>query len=123
MRRNRPTLKANDEYDESLVSERQSLVRCRPEESTRPLTLHHVGEDEMMLMQPADVITLEGSERLRYSVDPAFFAVLACPKCGTLSLITSQQYFGIIPVTCGSRLCPCRFRIEDESQLVYLPVN
>jgi hypothetical protein len=74
-------------------------------------------------MQPADVVTLEGSERLRRSVDPAFFAVLACPKCGTLGLITFQQYFGYFPVICGSRLCPCRFRIADESQLVYLPVN
>ena len=123
MRRNRPTLKASHKDDEGLVSERQSLVRCLPEESTRPLTLHHVGEDEMMLMQPADVITLEGSGRLRYLVDPAFFAILACPKCGTLSLITPQQYFGIMPVTCGFNLCPCRFRIEGESQLLYLPVN
>ena len=123
MRRNRPTLKASHEYDEGLVPECQHLVKRLPEERARPLTLHPVGEDWLTSMQPADVITLEGSERLRRSVDPAFFAVLACPKCGTLGLITSQQYFGIIPVICGSRLCPCRFRIEDERQLVYLPVN
>jgi hypothetical protein len=82
-----------------------------------------VEEDRLVSMQPAEVITLEGSAQLRHSVDPVFFAVLACPNCGTLSLITFQQYFGIIPVTCGSSLCPCRFRIEDEWQLVYLPVN
>ena len=123
MRRNRPTLKASHEYDEGIVPERQPLVGRLPAESARPLTLHHVEENGLTSMQPADVITLEGSERFRHSVDPAFFAVLACPKCGTLGLITSQQYFGIIPVICGSRLCPCRFRIKDESQLVYLPVN
>ena len=123
MRRNRPTLKAGHKHDEGLVPERQPLVNSFPEERARPLTLHHVGEDNLTSMQPADMVTLEGLERLRHSVDPAFFAVLACPKCGTLGLITSQQYFGIIPVICGSRLCPCRFRIEDESQLIYLPVN
>jgi hypothetical protein len=123
MRRNRPTLKAGHKNDEDLVPERQSLLKRLAEERARPLTLHHVGENSLTSMQPADVITLEGSEGLRHSVDPTFFAVLACPKCGALSLITFQQYFGIIPVICGSRLCPCLFRIADESQLVYLPVN
>jgi hypothetical protein len=123
MRRNRPTLKAGHKNDEDLVPERQSLVKRLSEERARPLTLRHVGEDSLASMQPADVVTLDGSESLRQSVDPAFFAVLACPGCGALSLITFQQYFGIIPVICASRLCPCRFRIADESQLVYLPVN
>ena len=123
MGRNRPTLKAAHEQDKGLTAERQSFVKRLPEETARPLTLHHVGEDSLTSMQPADVVTLEGSERLRHSVDPAFFAVLACPKCGTLSLISSQQYFGIMPVICGSKLCFCRFRIKDEIQLVYLPVN
>jgi hypothetical protein len=123
MRRNRSTPKADQEHDKGLAAERQPLVKRLSEERARPRTLRHVGEDSLASMQPADVVTLEGSESLRHSVDPAFFAVLACPQCGTLGLITIQQYFGIIPVICGSRLCPCRFRIEDESQLVYLPVN
>ena len=123
MRRNRPTFDAGHNNDEGLVPERQPLVKRLPEEKARPLALHHLEEDGLTSMQPADVITFEASERLRLSVDPAFFAVLACPQCGNLSLTTSQQYFGFMPVICGSGLCPCRFRIEDESQLIYLPVN
>ena len=123
MRRNRPTPKVGNKNDEGLVPELQPLVKCLAEAETRPLTLHHVEECGLTSMGPADVMTLESSEWLRLSVDLIFFAVLACPKCGTPSLITSQQYFGFIPVICRSRLCPCRFRIENESQLVYLPVN
>jgi hypothetical protein len=74
-------------------------------------------------MQPADIITLEESNTLRHAVDSIFYAVLACPQCGTLGLITSQQYYGLMPVLCGSKFCSCRFRIAEQSQLVYLPVN
>jgi len=123
MRRKRPTLKANHQPYEGLVPQQGPLLKHFPEKNAPPLNLHHVGEDWLTSMQPADVITLEESETLRHSVDSVFFAVLACPQCGTLSLITSQQYFGIIPVICGSKFCSCRFRIEDQSLLVYLPVN
>ena len=123
MGRNRPALKAGNEHDKNLAPERQSLLKQLPEERAQPLILHHVGEDNLTSMQPADVVTLDGSERLRHSVDAAFFAVLACPKCGTLALITAKQYYGFMPVLCGSRLCPCRFRIAEESHLIYLPVN
>jgi hypothetical protein len=123
MRRNRPTLKASHSPSEGLLAHQRPPVKHPPEKNDRPHTLHHVGEEWLTSMQPADVIALEESETLRHSVDSVFFAVLACPQCSTLSLITSQQYYGIIPVLCGSRFCSCRFRIEDQSQLVYLPVN
>ena len=61
--------------------------------------------------------------RLRHAVESVFFALLACPVCGTLGLITAAQYFGNLPVTCASDLCSCRFRIREQSRMSYLPVE
>lgn len=74
-------------------------------------------------MAPGDVIFLDETESLRTAVESIFFAVLACPACGTLGLITSAQYGGALPVSCGSNQCSCRFRIDEGSRFIYLPVN
>jgi hypothetical protein len=60
---------------------------------------------------------------LRNVVEPAFLAVLSCPACGSLFLLTTTQYCGTTPVICQSKLCSCRFRIDEQGRLVYLPVN
>jgi hypothetical protein len=74
-------------------------------------------------MDPADIILLEEADSLRAAVESVFFAVLACPACGTLGLITLSQYLGTDPVICRSNRCSCRFRIDNKSRLIYLPVN
>lgn len=84
--------------------------------------LHHVEDGSFLAMHHGDIFILDGMEDLAESIDPAFFAVLACPQCGTKGLITSSQYYGVTPVVCGSETCSCRFRIEDQSRLAYLPV-
>ena len=85
--------------------------------------LHHVDEFALGTMDPGDIILLAEAESLRSAVESIFFAILACPMCGTLGLITSSQYFGAEPVICGSKLCSCRFRIDNKTRLVYLPVD
>ena len=52
-----------------------------------------------------------------------FFAVLGCPVCGTPTLITLEQYRGVLPVMCRSKVCAGVFRIADQKRFVYLPVN
>ena len=84
--------------------------------------LNHIGDGSLLTMRHGDIFLLDGTEDLEDSIDPAFFAVLACPQCGTKGLITSSQYYGITPVVCGSDICSCRFRIDDQSRLTYLPV-
>jgi len=74
-------------------------------------------------MAPGDFVFLGEAESLRSAVESIFFAVLACPACGALGLITSAQYGGLAPVTCGSNQCSCRFRIDEGGRFVYLPVN
>ena len=86
------------------------------------MRLHHLDEFALGTMDPGDIILLAEAESLRSAVESIFFAILACPRCGTLGLITSSQYFGAEPVICGSKLCSCRFRIDNKTRLVYLPV-
>jgi len=88
-----------------------------------PETLHHVDEDALSAMQPGDILMLDRVPSLRKQVESNFLAVLACPQCGQLSLITPPQYFGNIPVLCGSSACSCRLRIEDRNRFVYLLLN
>ena len=88
-----------------------------------PETVHHVDEDALSAMQPGDILMLDRVPSLREQVESNFLAVLACPHCGQLSLITPPQYFGAIPVLCGSTACSCRLRIEDRSRFVYLLLN
>ena len=64
-------------------------------------------------MQPGTVFVLENAGELGGGEDP-YWAVLACPGCGTLGLITRRQMAGLIPVICGSDSCSAQFFIRDE---------
>ncbi|HZO99375.1 MAG TPA: hypothetical protein VFD30_03690 [Terriglobia bacterium] len=100
---------------------KHSSARANPS-APPPSDLHHIEDESLLTMRHGDIFILDGMEDLAESIDPAFFAVLACPRCGTKGLITSSQYYGVNPVVCGSETCSCRFRIEDQSKLTYLPV-
>jgi hypothetical protein len=52
-------------------------------------------------MQPGTVFVLENAGEVGEKEDP-YWAVLACPSCGMLGLITRRQINGLIPVICGS---------------------
>ena len=97
--------------------------RGEPPLPAPPSSLRHVPEETLGSMAPGDLVFLGESESLRSAVESIFFAVLACPACGALGLITSAQYAGLAPVTCGSSQCSCRFRIDEEGQFVHLPLN
>lgn len=86
-------------------------------------SLHHVDERSLRTMDPGDVILLSEAESLRAAIEKVFYAVLACPACGTLGCITAAQYSGTTPIICGSDHCSCRFRIEGKNHFTYLPVN
>ncbi len=75
-------------------------------------------------MQPGYLFLLPPEAELgpRQGSD-SFCAVLSCPQCGTLGLITEGQYLGQDSVLCGSGLCSCHFFIHDHSFIEYLPVQ
>lgn len=72
-------------------------------------------------MEPGSLFILENAGEVGDQDDP-YWAVLACPECGTLGLITRNQVRGSIPVICGSRICPAQFMILNEQVMPRLPM-
>ena len=62
-------------------------------------------------MLPGTIFVLENAGRVGEKDDP-YWAVLSCPECGTLGLITRKQLAGLLPVICGSNQCPAHTRYE-----------
>lgn len=64
-------------------------------------------------MQPGTLFVLENAGEEGQGEDP-YWAVLACPSCGTLGLVTRRQVAGLVPVICGSDQCSAQFFLRDE---------
>lgn len=64
-------------------------------------------------MVPGSIFVLENAGECGESEDP-YWAVLACPSCGTLGLITRRQVAGVLPVICGSNKCSAQFFLRDN---------
>ncbi len=71
-------------------------------------------------MSPGTLFVLENAGEVGEPEDP-YFAVLACPSCGVLGLITRRQIAGLIPVICGSDHCSAQFHIRDSDIVVRKP--
>lgn len=123
MRRNRPEAKGAPATPNERVETRSIELEHQRQQLSPPQNLHHVWGDSPKQLIPGEIIVLNESPTLRSQVEPDFFAVLACPRCGILNLVTASQYFGASPIICGSNSCSCSFRIEDESRIAYLAVN
>ena len=52
-------------------------------------------------MEPGTIFVLENAGDVGDKDDP-YWAVLSCPNCGQLGLVTRKQVAGLIPVICGS---------------------
>jgi hypothetical protein len=63
-------------------------------------------------MGPGTLFVLENAGDIGEKDDP-YWAVLSCPACGTLGLITRKQMAGLLPVICGSSCCSAQFFIRD----------
>ena len=64
-------------------------------------------------MGPGTIFVLENAGEVGEKEDP-YWAVLSCPSCGTLGLITRKQIAGFLPVICGSDQCSAQFFINDS---------
>jgi len=63
-------------------------------------------------MLPGTLFMLERAGELGRAEDP-YWAVLACPSCGALGLITRQQCVGLQSMICGSNECSSEYFLED----------
>ena len=105
--------------------ENAEKLRCEAPEAAMPLptTLCRVDESSISAMAPGDIFLIDKLEAAGLNSEPAFHAILACPRCGNQLFISAAQYFGVAPVICGARTCPGFFKIIDEGTLLYLRVN
>jgi hypothetical protein len=85
--------------------------------------LHFVGESSLPTLAPGDILVLDEAISVHQAIEPVFFAVVSCPRCGTPRLITAGQFFGGAPIICESRDCAALYRIIDQDHIDYLPVN
>ena len=68
-------------------------------------------------MEPGTLFVLENAGDMGEGEDP-YWAVLACPECGTLGLITRRQIAGLVAVICGSDKCSAQYFIRDSDIVV-----
>jgi hypothetical protein len=71
-------------------------------------------------MGPGTIFVLENAGDMGEANDP-YWAVLACPECGTLGLVTRKQVVGLLPIICGSGTCSAQFFLRDEEVVVRKP--
>jgi hypothetical protein len=71
-------------------------------------------------MIPGTIFVLENAGNVGEREDP-YWAVLSCPNCGTLGLITRKQLGGLLPVICGSDHCSAQFFIHDSNIVIRKP--
>jgi hypothetical protein len=71
-------------------------------------------------MIPGTIFVLENAGNVGEKEDP-YWAVLSCPNCGTLGLITRKQLGGLLPVICGSDCCSAQFFINDSDIVIRKP--
>ena len=65
-------------------------------------------------MQPGTLFLLEQAGDLGKADNP-YWAVLACPSCGSLGLITRQQCAGLEAMICGASDCSAEYFLEDQT--------
>jgi hypothetical protein len=65
-------------------------------------------------MDPGTVFMLENHAQLGH-VQRSFVAVLSCPRCGTIGLITRRQLCGGDAMICGGDICSAEYRLEGET--------
>jgi hypothetical protein len=63
-------------------------------------------------MEPGTMFLLDGARKLGKADNP-YWAVLACPSCGALGLITRQQCAGLEAMICGSDTCSAEYFLAD----------
>jgi hypothetical protein len=65
-------------------------------------------------MDPGTVFLLENQTRLGDEQNP-FVAVMSCPRCGTLGLVTRHQLYAGEFMICGGDVCSAEWNINGET--------
>lgn len=71
-------------------------------------------------MDPGTVFVLENQAKLGNAQNP-YVAVMSCPRCGTMGLITRRQLCAGEVMICGGDSCSAEYRLEGENILFRHP--
>jgi hypothetical protein len=71
-------------------------------------------------MEPGTLFLLEQAGDLGKADNP-YWAVLACPRCGSLGLITRQQCAGLESMICGADICSAEYYLVEKTIRFRLP--
>jgi hypothetical protein len=64
-------------------------------------------------MDPGTVFMLENQAKIGQTQNP-YVAVMSCPRCGTLGLITRNQLFCGETMICGGEVCSAEYLLDGE---------
>lgn len=64
-------------------------------------------------MEPGTLFVLENATPMGDERNP-FVAVLACPRCGALGLITRAQFVGRESMICGGDSCSAEYYLRGD---------
>jgi len=64
-------------------------------------------------MEPGTLFVLENAAPMGDARNP-FVAVLACPRCGALGLITRAQFVGLESMICGGDTCSAEYYLHGD---------
>ncbi|HEV2487236.1 MAG TPA: hypothetical protein VGT08_17035 [Terracidiphilus sp.] len=101
-------------FDEGPAQEhRTRLGYINPLEGTMSADLQFMEEWIPERMDPGTVFVLENQAKLGHAQNP-FVAVMSCPRCGTLGLITRRQLYAGETMICGGDVCSAEYRLDGE---------
>ena len=65
-------------------------------------------------MDPITVFLLQNQAKLGHAQNP-YVAVMSCPRCGTIGLITRRQLCAGETMICGGEQCSAEYRLDGEN--------
>ncbi len=71
-------------------------------------------------MDPGTVFVLENQAKLGNAQNP-YVAVMSCPRCGTMGLITRRQLCAGEAMICGGDACSAEYRLDGDNILFRIP--
>ena len=70
-------------------------------------------------MDPGTIFVLENQTKMGQEQNP-YVAVMSCPRCGTMGLITRRQLCAGETMICGGEVCSAEYRLDGET-ILYRP--
>lgn len=71
-------------------------------------------------MDPGTIFVLENQTKMGQDGNP-YVAVMSCPRCGTMGLITRRQLTQGDMMICGGDACSAEYKVEGEAILFRPP--